>query len=110
MAAADPSPLGAASLFARARAALEEESFESASASMLELIADVLGAETGGLFFEREGELKDEHWHGSHPSETEDRLRDAARAWLRTETAAPSAELAIVPVVARGRPLGVFCF
>ena len=100
MAAADPSP-DIASLLARARAALEDESFERSATATLELIADVVGAETGALFLEREGELKDEHWHGPHPPQTEERLRSALLS--------PGAA-GVFPLVAHGRSLGAFCF
>src|SRR5215470_17114597 len=104
MAAAFPSPLDAASLFARARAALEEESLERSSALTLELIADVVGAESGALFFDREGELKDEHWHGPHPPDTEERLRAAAHA------PGSNGHASLFPLAAHDRSLGVFCF
>jgi PAS domain S-box-containing protein len=111
MAAADPPLPDASSLFARARTALEEESPERAAQATLELIAELVGADTGAVFFEREGELKDEHWCGAHADETEERLRAAARAWLRSETGPdPDAACGIVPIVARGRTMGLFCF
>src|SRR5262245_55808941 len=104
MAAADPSPLDAASLFARARAALEEESPERSAAATLELIAEVVGAESGALFFDRDGELKDEHWHGPHPSETEERLRAAARV------PGANGDAGVFPLAAHDRSFGAFCF
>jgi two-component system, cell cycle sensor histidine kinase and response regulator CckA len=110
MAAAELPLSDAASLFARARTALEEESFERAAALTLELIAELTGAETGALFLEREGDLQDEIWHGPHDPGTEERLRVAGRGWLASETDPASGECVIYPVAARGRTLGLFCF
>jgi PAS domain S-box-containing protein len=108
--AADVTPPDAATLFTRARAALEEDSLERSAAATLGLIAELVGAETGALFLERDGsEAREEYWHGPHAAESEERLRTAAREW-RAGTDAPSRGFRIVPVVARGHTLGLFCF
>src|SRR5262249_35969480 len=51
-----------------------------------------------------DGEVKDEHWHGPHPPETEERLRAAAQA------PGSNGHAGLFPLAAHDRSLGVFCF
>ncbi|HKA25041.1 MAG TPA: PAS domain-containing protein [Candidatus Eisenbacteria bacterium] len=114
MAAVTPEPTAPtpddAALFGRVRAALEKEAPRESAAACLELIAELTAAASGGLFLERDGETKEEFWYGPHPTEVEERLRAAARAWLGTGGKEPGdPDLCLIPASADGRAMGLFC-
>jgi len=101
--AADPT---VARLFARLRSALESDALEPAVTGCLALVAEALDATCGVLLLEREGEPREEFWHGAPTPETQEKLRAALRESDRTTTG----PFHTYPASARGESFGRFCF
>lgn len=95
----------AAQLFARLRSALETDALEPAATGCLALAAETLNATCGVLLLERDGEPREEFWHGAPTPEAQEKLRAALREGERTTCPHP-----LYPADARGERLGRFCF